>query len=584
MRKQKFIGFISFLMLSVLMIALPVQGFAEEETKSVEVKIQETKPVPETLKSARATMETFLTSMNDIKRGEVDKIDVAVTTMDLTSVNPLVLKERSENLAWMLLEIMDRTKFVKLNQVPDKLEGEPYVFASYDAGVIRIARYPDGRWLFDNETIVILDKIWAEVEKRNKVAGLEDTSDAHLPFHMRIRNQLPAELQKVHFLLETWHWIGLLIIIGIGTLLDKLVSLLLAVIVRSFRRRREHSSLSGVDDDILRPLGLMVMAAIWWAGINLMALPEQAMLILLVAVKFLAGVSGVWGAYRLVDIVGAYLTKRAKATDTKMDDALVPLIPKTLKIFVTVIGIVFIADNLNINVSGLIAGLGLGGLAFALAAKDMVQNLFGSVTILLDKTFAVGDWIIVDGSEGSVERIGFRSTRIRTFYNSVLTVPNSTFITATVDNMGERRYRRLKTTLGLTYQTPPEKIEAFCEGIREIVRQHPYMRKDYYHVYFNGYADSALEILVYVFWETPEWGTELRERHRFLLDILRLAKEIGVDFAYPTQTLYMKQDDSPEPSSEGLTVAEELDSSREIAQKIVDRSTGLNVKPPPVRF
>ena len=584
MFKQPINKIISLIFILISMAAYSGIAFSEEEKGAVEVKLQESKPVPETLKSARATMETFLSSMNDIKRGEVEKIDVAVTTMDLSSVNPLVLNERSENLAWMLLEIMDRTRLVELKRLPDKEEGKPYIFASYDAGVIRIARYPDGRWLFDNETIVNLQKIWEEVEGRSKVAGLEDTSDAHLPFHMRLRNQVPGELQKVRFLLETWQWIGILIIIGIGTLLDKLISILLVLIVRNFRRRRENSSLVGVDDDILRPLGLMVMAATWWAGINLMGLPEQAMLILLVAVKFLAGVSGVWGAYRLVDIVGVYLLKRAKATDTKMDDALVPLIPKTLKIFVTVIGIVFIADNLNINVSGLIAGLGLGGLAFALAAKDMVQNLFGSVTILLDKTFAVGDWIIVDGSEGSVERIGFRSTRIRTFYNSVLTVPNSAFITATVDNMGERRYRRFKSKLGLTYQTPPEKVEAFCEGVRELVRQHPYMRKDYYHVYFNGYADSALEILVYVFWETPEWGTELRERHRFLLDILRLAREIGVDFAYPTQTLFMKQDDTPEPQHEGLSLAGELDSSRDIARKIVDDSTGLNVKPPPVRY
>ena len=584
MFKQSINKIISLIFILISMAAYSGIAFSEEEKGTVEVKLQESKPVPETLKSARATMETFLSSMNDIKRGEVEKIDLAVTTMDLSSVNPLVLNERSKNLAWMLLEIMDRTRLVELKRLPDKEEGKPYIFASYDAGVIRIARYPDGRWLFDNETIVNLEKIWEEVEGRSKVAGLEDTSDAHLPFHMRIRNQVPGELQKVRFLLETWQWIGILIIIGIGTLLDKLISILLVLIVRNFRRRRENSSLSGVDDDILRPLGLMVMAATWWAGINLMGLPEQAMLILLVAVKFLAGVSGVWGAYRLVDIVGVYLLKRAKATDTKMDDALVPLIPKTLKIFVTVIGIVFIADNLNINVSGLIAGLGLGGLAFALAAKDMVQNLFGSVTILLDKTFAVGDWIIVDGSEGSVERIGFRSTRIRTFYNSVLTVPNSAFITATVDNMGERRYRRFKSKLGLTYQTPPEKVEAFCEGVRELVRQHPYMRKDYYHVYFNGYADSALEILVYVFWETPEWGTELRERHRFLLDILRLAREIGVDFAYPTQTLFMKRDDTTEPEHEGLSLAGELDSSRDIARKIVDDSTGLNVKPPPVRY
>ncbi len=236
--------------------------------------------------------------------------------------------------------------------------------------------------------------------------------------------------------------------------------------------------------------------------------------------------------------------------------------------------IVFIADNLNIDITGLLAGLGLGGLAFALAAKDMVQNLFGSITVLLDRTFSVGDWIIVDGVEGAVERMGFRSTRIRTFYNFLVTMPNSRFITAKVDNMGERRYRRYKARFGLAYDTPPERIEAFCEALRELVRRHPYMRKDYFQVYLNDLGASWLEVLVYVFWEAPDWGTELRERHRFLLDCLRVARELGVEYAFPTQTLYLRNEDYQPPEAGDPPLSGAMQRGRDIARQVVEAGTG----------
>ncbi len=141
----------------------------------------------------------------------------------------------------------------------------------------------------------------------------------------------------------------------------------------------------------------------------------------------------------------------------------------------------------------------------------------------------------------------------------------------------------MSTRLGLTYDTPPDKIEGFCEGVREIVRLHPYMRKDYYHVYFNGYAESALEILVYVFWETPDWNTELREKHRFLLDVLRLSYQMGVEFAYPTQTVFWKEmqpDDSD--SGESQKIPDALISARNLAREIVEKNTSLKTKPDPV--
>jgi MscS family membrane protein len=399
---------------------------------------------------------------------------------------------------------------------------------------------------------------------------------------------IPADWKQQRFILEDWQWAAIVLVILIGVILDRLVTLLLSIAVRLWRTRYAIGAFRHISDSILRPFGLMAMAFAWWAGINMLGLPEEALVILLISVKFVACLSTVWGAYRLVDLISALLFDVAAKTSSKVDDALVPLVTKTMKVFVTVMGIVFIADNLDIDVTSLLAGLGLGGLAFALAAKDVAGNVFGSVTVLLDQTFHVGDWIIVGDVEGSVEHIGFRSTRVRTFYNSVVSVPNSIFITATVDNMGQRTYRRLSCKLSITYDTPPERIEAFCEAIRELVRQHPYTRKDYFHVYLNEFSASAIEILLYVFWETPEWGTELRERHRLLLDCLRVAKQLGVEYAYPTQTLHLKQSENAAlpPAQTPFTPTgnerEAFDYGRAEAQAIVAATTGRGVVPPPV--
>ena len=147
------------------------------------------------------------------------------------------------------------------------------------------------------------------------------------------------------------------------------------------------------------------------------------------------------------------------------DGQLVPLVKKALRVSVVVMGLLVMFQKLGVEVVSVLAVLGLGGLAFALAAKDTCANLFGSVIILLDRPFHIGDQVIIGKTEGSVKSIGFRSARIRTFYNSVISVPNSVLANANIDNMGRREYRRIKAFLGATYDTPPAKIEAFIDGI-----------------------------------------------------------------------------------------------------------------------
>src|SRR5690606_21829642 len=204
----------------------------------------------------------------------------------------------------------------------------------------------------------------------------------------------------------------------------------------------------------------------------------------------------------------------------KLDDQLVPLLRKTLKVFIAVLGAIFVLQNLDVDVGSLLAGLGLGGLAFALAAKDTVANFFGSLVVFIDKPFQIGDWVVIGGTEGEIEEVGFRTTRVRTFYNSLVTIPNAKLTDTAIDNYGARRWRRYVANLGLTYDTPPERMEAFCEGVRGIIQRLDGMRRDYAIVEFNNYGESGLNVMVYCFMGAPNWKTELRIRTALNLEIL----------------------------------------------------------------
>ncbi len=539
--------------------------------------------VSEALSTPTLTLDTFIQSMGEVIDGNSKAMDHALNTFDLNNITTVIRKDRGSELAYSLYSIIQH----------DQLQNAEFIIHStkallkrYPQGAIEIVKQEDGRWLFSQKTLAVVPAI---IEAKLTESSTTDVDSVavykSLPINITLKAMMPDFL-KGGFILEYWQWIGIFIVILLGAIADKSVAWLLAKNVA--RWKHKHEEYEVVDDAILRPLGLMVMALMWWFGLGALGLPDGALVVLSVAVKLLVSLSAVWSAFRLVDMLYVLMLRKAKQSANKFDDLLVPMISKSLKVFVVVIGVIFTADNLNIDVTSLLAGLGLGGLAFALAAKDLIGNFFGSLTVLLDRPFHIGDWVIIGDVEGSVEEVGFRSTRIRTFYNSLVTLPNSNLTTTTIDNMGARRYRRMKTMLGLTYDTAPEKIDAFCEGIRELVRLHPYMRKDYYQVYFNQYNSASLDILVYVFWETPDWNTELRERHRFLLDVLRLAKQVDVEFAYPTQTLYLKQNQPVESTvgqfKSAMTQDESHAFGQQQAEAIVDGTLGKGVKPAPVKI
>ncbi len=502
-----------------------------------------TASVPAAHRSPRATMMSFLRAFY----GERD-MDQAVSALDLSAVPENLRSLKGPELAVQLKDVLDRTKKIVPEEIPDARDAAPYQVLERPEGKVVLDRQPNGEWLFTAETVADVPELYRALEGENVVAGVQE-APADLSPGLWLRSKMPASLRGPRFILEPWQWLALLVLVLIGIVLDRLVVAFAQIVTGRWLRRHVDRVEPDTLRRALRPLGIVAMALVWTSGIRVLWLPIEVLEVLAVTVRFVVAAGAVWAAYRLVDIVSALLEARAGRTQNRFDDLLVPLVRKSLKVFIAVFGLVFVADTLDIQVKSLLAGLGLGGLAVALAAQDAVKNLFGSLMVLVDRPFSVGDWVVVGSFEGTVEEVGFRSIRIRTFYNSLITLPNSNLISSAVDNYGARRYRRWSTKLAIAYDTPPERIDAFCEGIRELIRQHPATWKDSFHVYLNGFGDSALEILLYLFFEVTEWSEELAARHQLALDILRVADELGVELAFPTRTVWLHQAEAPRAQS-----------------------------------
>ena len=281
-------------------------------------------------------------------------------------------------------------------------------------------------------------------------------------------------------------------------------------------------------------LSLVVVTQLFIILLPLAQLPVSISKYLIIALKIMSTAFVVVFVLRMLDIFVVYSSKVVERTENTLDDQLLPLIRTILQGIVAFLGFVYILQVLGINITALLAGISIGGLAIALAAQDTVKNLFGSLMIFIDRPFQIGDWISFKGYDGQVESVGLRSTRVRTFSNSLLYVPNATFTDTVVNNVGMRIYRRFKTNLQIPYNTPPELIEKFVEGVRAILREHPATKDDATKVFLNSMDASALNILMVTFFHVPGWDEELKAKQEIVLSLLKLARILNISYAHPT--------------------------------------------------
>lgn len=356
-------------------------------------------------------------------------------------------------------------------------------------------------------------------------------------------------MQQTWFWVPNWKWLGLAVALIAGVGLFYLLRWAFDGARTRLLQRipRDEYRLFLLREPLQGPLALVLVAFFGMSALRFLALPEGGDRLLTILLQFTMGWGAIRLAYMAVDAGGQRFAAHAKTTPSPLDDQLAPFLSRTAKILVVVLGALMVLQNVGVNVVSVLAGLGLGGLAIALAAQDTFANLFGSITILLDRPFQVGDLIKVGDTEGTVEEIGLRSTRVRTATRSLITVPNLIMAKERVENLGARHSRRVRHVIGLNYDTSPQKLHEFMDHVRYVLLQHPLVLKEDVLVYFQSLGESSLNVLVNFYVGTRDGNEELRVQQDILFQIMQIAAHDKVDFAFPTRTLLMANPAAPAP-------------------------------------
>lgn len=245
--------------------------------------------------------------------------------------------------------------------------------------------------------------------------------------------------------------------------------------------------------------------------------------------------------YSLVDVVDYAITHLTAKTHTKMDDMMAPMVRKSLRVVLVVLALVHVAEILSGEpIATVLTGLGVGGLAVALAAQETIKNFFGSLVIFADKPFELGERVVVGGHDGTIEEVGFRSTRIRTLDGHLVTVPNGELANQMIQNIGKRPFIKRVMNVTITYDTPPEKVQQAVDILKELLDNHEGMDPEFPpRVFFNDFNDCSLNILVIYWYHPPAYWDYLAHAERLNMELLKRYNEAGIEFAFPTQTLYV---------------------------------------------
>jgi MscS family membrane protein len=251
-----------------------------------------------------------------------------------------------------------------------------------------------------------------------------------------------------------------------------------------------------------------------------------------------------YGAYCLADVIDHFLAGWAGRTSSRVDDMLVPLVGKSVRITIVVLVAVQVIEELSDKpITALVAGLGVGGLAIALAGQDTIKNFFGSLVIVADKPFEIGDRVVIDGHDGPVESVGFRSTRVRTLDGHLVTIPNGELVNKTIQNVGKRPYIRRVVSITITYDTPPAKVRRAVEILKEILDGHEGMDPELPpRVFFTDFNDCSLGIMMIYWYHPPDYWKYTAFSERVNHEILERFNAEGIEFAFPTRTVYVAGD------------------------------------------
>lgn len=359
-----------------------------------------------------------------------------------------------------------------------------------------------------------------------------------------VEDLLPRYFVEMRFLeLALWQWIGALTLLLTASFLGFFAALIVVRAVRWALRRVSAKWPGLVLDALAGPLRLGLSVWIFYLGsLALLALPARSQDFIGTTCEVLALVAATWFALRMVD-VGATLTKgHFVERGVQAALTLVPMGVRITKVFVVLIALLSLVNQLGFNVASILAGLGVGGLAIALALQKPLENFFSGITVIMDQPVKVGDFCRIGEHMGTIEDIGLRSTRLRTLDRTLLTIPNSEFASARIESFTARDKMRLSHTLSFGYDTSPDQMRYLLTRIREILHSHPRVEPDPCRVRFLRYGAFSLDVELFAFVTTTDWSEYLGIQENIFLHIHDAVSESGACFAFPSQTLYLGRD------------------------------------------
>jgi MscS family membrane protein len=346
------------------------------------------------------------------------------------------------------------------------------------------------------------------------------------------------------FEIPLWQYLASLIYIFLAFYVSKLLDFLTRVWLKKWAEKTETKFDDLLLDVLNGPIKIIAFVIFLRIGLEVFSWPALVQIILSKGFTIVVAWTLTYMALKFIDLVMGYWRQRAKPdTDRTFDEQLFPIIRKSLKVFIVVVGILVTLDNIGVNITAAIASLSIGGLAIGLAAQDTLANLFGAVAVFMDKPFRIGDRIQLDSVDGTVESIGMRSTRVRNLDGYLITIPNKTMGNSTITNITRRANIKTEINLGLTYDTSVEKLKRAVQILEEIYRAHPQTHD--LLISFNKFTDSTLNIQVVHWWKGTDGKACLAGMQEMNFKVKERFEAEQLDFAFPSKTVYLKQDSQP---------------------------------------
>jgi MscS family membrane protein len=505
--------------------------------------------------SAQQTMRTLLHA------ADAGDLNLAARCLDLDGIPPGAQHELGPILAFKLKYVLDRIGRVVVEEIPTEADGPRYYYHRGPLGRIdldrREAEPRKGDWQFSRETVGRIEAMFRDVIDRPvaaslpRVKRLHEVPPARLIPSLWLRSQLPQWLRCPVLGLDLYQWIGLVVALGVCAAASWLG---LRIIERLACRVLWQGRIE-VDRALaaskLRPIAFQLGLWSLYLQLRLLDLPSNVVGVTIPAVKVIwIGLVG-WTASRLIDLAMILYARSERLHDRRsLSDMIVPTAANGLRLLAFVVAIscqVYLIGS-GETLTQLLAGLGLVGLAASLAAQDTLKNFFGTLLLIGEHPFRIGDYVAIEGVEGIVESVGFRSTRIRTFEDSLMTMPNSVMAAAVIDNRAARTCRRYRTVISMAYGTPPETMVTLRDAMRSYAAGHPRVIAEKVEIHIGNLGDSCIELMIQVYFRVTTYTGEMSCRDEFSREVLKQADRLGVDIAFPTRTVHLVG--SPAPGHE----------------------------------